>query len=133
MPYSMDVEENMKNPASPSEQIPMTEQFLYRFASLESSVNSGFRRLDERLNRFQEDLHESQIITNDRINNIDKEFHEALAFKRVRIDNLQQRVQDLETWQKVIMARVGIIIAAVAVVWTFIAPVLRNLIGVSNG
>ena len=83
----MDPEDNKQNPFTPG-LISLSEQLLYKIASLDTAVQQGFRRLDERMDRFQNDLHENQITTNDRINELDKEFREAIAFKRTRIDNL---------------------------------------------
>ena len=96
MPYSPDhPEENKQNAFSPSHQMNITEQLLYKIAALDASVQSGFRRIDEKMDRFQTDLHDSQISTNDRINNLDKEMNEAILRKRTRIDKLEevQRIQ----------------------------------------
>lgn len=133
MPYSMDSNENQRNPQSPSEHLTVNEQLMYKLAALDASVNSGFRRLDEKMDRFQSDLHENQIETNDRINKVEVEMNTKFAFKRTRIDALEKRVQTLETWSQVLMGKIAIAVTILLLVWTFLAPTVRNILGVSNG
>lgn len=144
MPYNVDPEQNKVNPFTPDQAMSLNDQFIYRFSALEETVRSGFRRVDENLNRLTNDLHDRHIEINDRISKLDKEFSEALvtmekkntealAFKRARIDGVTQRVSDLETWSKVLTARLSIAFGAVLCVWTVIAPYIRNVLGVPNG
>jgi len=139
----MSADANQKNPISPSEQFSMNEQLMYKLASLDASVQAGFRRLDEKMDRFQTDLHESQISTNDRINSLDKEFHEAILRKRNRLDSLEgslhafkQEMRDqfseVNTWQQVAMAKIGIITTSIAIVWIVFAPTIRGWLGIAN-
>lgn len=148
MAYSPDNSKaNQENPSTPAVNYSITEQLLYKIASLDSAVQAGFRRLDEKMDRVQSDLHDSQISTNDRINNLDKEFTEAIAFKRQRIDNLERvweeryrnrceytdkKLHDIETWQKVAMARAGIVGAAIVIIWTFVSPAVQHLLGIPS-
>jgi predicted nucleic acid-binding Zn-ribbon protein len=124
--------------------VGLTDQLLYKLASLDSTVQQGFRRLDERMDRFQADLHENVITTNDKINNLDKEFREAIAFKRARIDGLvaegqqakkeiEKRIADLETWKAVAVAKISVIMIGLTLAWTLIAPTVRNILGISPG
>ena len=144
MPYSVDSDANKKNPRSPSEHLTMNEQLMYKLAALDASVQQGFRRLDEKMDRFQSDLHDSQIATNDRINTLDKEFTNAIAFKRARIDTLikeseavkrdiEKRLIDLETWKAVALAKVGALVTAVTIMWVLVAPTIRSILGINNG
>src|SRR5690349_16330442 len=137
MPYSTDPEENMSNPFTPSDNISLNEQLLYRIASLDASVREGFRRVDERLDRFQSDLHENQIASLQRINEVDTDLQKFKEFKRLRVDSIEKdlgkRIGDIETWSKVLMARVGVLITGVAIVWTILGPTLRTILGISNG
>lgn len=133
MPYNVDPKENKDNAWSPSEHLTVNEQLMYRLAALDASVTSGFRRLDEKMDRFQTDLHESQIETNDRINKIESEYRSAIALKRARIDALEKRTTVMETWSQVLMGKVTIAVAAVIMLWTFIAPTIRGILGISNG
>lgn len=143
MSYSMDSDANRDNATSPSIHLTMNEQLMYKLAALDAAVQGGFRRLDEKMDRFQTDLHDSQISTNDRISNLDKEFAAAIAAKRARIDGLvrdgeigkralEQRLIDLETWKHVAMAKISTIISAVALIWIVAAPTIRNFIGIAN-
>jgi hypothetical protein len=131
--YSVDKEANKDNPFTPSPDLPLREQFLYRFSALEEAVRSGFRRLDERMDRLQSELHDRHLEVNDRVSSLEHEFHETIAFKRQRIDGLEKRIIDLETWSKVVTARFAVILAVITVVWTIVAPVIRAAIGVPNG
>lgn len=143
MTYSVNSEDNKRNPSSPAASMSLTEQLLYRIAALDASVNSGFRRIDEKMDRFQTDLHDSQISTNDRINQLDKEVTEAILRKRTRIDELERAIQkqcqlddkrmtEIETWQKVLIARMSVAGALIVGVWTFVAPVLRQAVGLGS-
>jgi len=129
---------------TPSEQFSMNEQLLIKLASLDTEMRAGFRRLDEKMDRFQSDLHENQISTNDRMNKLDKEFTEAITFKRVRIDGLEKAHNDfksevreelngINTWQQVAMAKIGVVVTAIAIVWIVFAPTIRNFLGIANG
>lgn len=142
MPYSTDPNKNRDNPSSPSE-FSLAEQVLYRVASLDSTVQQGFRRVDENIERLRSDFHDAQLATNDRINNIDKEFREAIAFKRARIDSLvakgeetrqayEKRLVALETWSKVVTAKVAVIMGVITFVAMLLAPTIRHMLGVSN-
>ncbi len=122
----------------------MNEQLMYKLASLDAAVTGGFRRLDEKMDRFQSDLHDTQMQTNDRIGQLDKEFAAAIAAKRTRIDGLVQegqtarkevekRITDLETWKHVLVAKMTVACTAVIAVWTVLAPTVREFLGVSNG
>lgn len=123
----------MSNPFTPSDNISLNEQLLYRIASLDASVREGFRRVDERLDRFQSDLHENQIASIQRINEVDTDLQKFKEFKRLRVDALQERIINLESWKTAVMARVGVMITAVAIIWTVLGPTLRNILGISNG
>lgn len=133
MSYSMDSDQNKENPFSPSPDLPLREQFLYRFSALEEAVRSGFRRIDERMDRMQTELHDRHIEINDRVTVIDRETREQFAFKRARIDALTERVSALETWSKVVTARFAVLLAVVTVAWTILAPFIRSALGVPNG
>lgn len=129
---------------SPSEQLSLSNQVLYKLAALDSAVTQGFRRLDEKMDRFQSDLHETQLETNDRINALEKDMNAKINAKRERIDTLvkegelvkrtiESRITDSETWQKVITARAGVALAAIVIFWTVFGPTIRNWLGISNG
>lgn len=154
MPYSTDSDQNKENPVSPST-IVLQDQLLYKLASLDASVQSGFRRLDEKMDRLQTDMHDRHIEMNDRINQLDKETAESFLRKRERMDRIEEwirrekqeglqryeercnttdkRLNDIETWQKVLLARVGVAVTALVVIWTLLGPSIRNLLGISNG
>lgn len=127
-----DSDSNRNNPTSPSAYMTMNEQLMYKLAALDASVQSGFRRLDEKMDRFQTDLHENQIETNDRINRLEHETKDTFAFKRQRIDALTLRVAALETWQKISMARVAILVGAVSFLWVLVAPAVRQFFGLGG-
>lgn len=122
----------------------MNEQLMYKLAALDAAVQGGFRRLDEKMDRFQSDLHDSQIATNDRINELDKEVTARFEFKRQRIDNMikeadvsrartDDRLVALETWRQVALAQVGVAMTVVAIIWVVLAPSIRALLGIANG
>src|SRR3982751_1233524 len=95
-----DPKANRDNPFSPSPDLPLREQFLYRFSALEEAVRSGFRRLDERMDRIQTEIHDRTLEINDRQKQFEIEVNERFLIKRTNIDKLKDRVQELETWSK---------------------------------
>lgn len=133
MSYSVDGEDNKRNAHTPSEYMTMNDQLLYKLAALDASMNAGFRRLDEKMDRFQSDLHDSQIAANDRINTLDKDMTEQFAFKRARLDKLTDRVTAVETWQRVSMARVAVALSVILILWTVFGPAVRTALGLPNG
>lgn len=133
MPYSMDPEKNKENAMSPSEYLTVNEQLMYKLAALDAAVQGGFRRLDEKMDRFQTDLHEGQIATNDRINQLDKETTEKFAIKRKRVDEVCDRIHKIETWQQVAMGKVTIVMAVISGALVLLGPTLRNILGIAPG
>lgn len=134
MAYSLDDNEaNRENPFSPSPAASLSEQILYKMASLDTAVHQGFRRLDEKMDRLQSDVHDTHLEINERITKVESDLKSTNEFKRQRIDKLEARIYELETWSKVLMARVSVIIAVVIAVWTVAAPFIRNLLGIPNG
>jgi dGTP triphosphohydrolase len=129
MPYSVDSDENKLNPKTPSEYMTMNDQLLYKLAALDASMNAGFRRLDEKMDRFQTDLHNSQIMMTDRLSELDKEVTANLVIKQGMIEANRDRIINLETSNKVLMARFAVAMAAILVVWTVFGPILRHAIG----
>lgn len=155
MPYTPDdPKANKENAYSPSAHMNITEQLLYKIAALDASVQQGFRRLDERMDRFQTDLHESSLAINNRITELDKEVSETFLRKRHRMDKIEEairhnkelsdkrfqerceatdhRLNDIETWQKVIIGKASIILTTGFAFWTIFAPTIRNLFGIPN-
>lgn len=130
MSYSVDPQANKENATSPSVYLSMTEQLLYKIAALDASVQSGFRRIDEKMDRFQTDLHESQINLNDRINQLDKEFGEAILFKRQRIDALEKRINELENAISTAKAQFAAGALVVTIIWTLFGPAIRHVFGI---
>jgi hypothetical protein len=116
--------------AQSAEYLNLNEQLMVKLASLSASVDQGFRRLDEKMNRFQTDLHDSQIVTNDRINKLASETSERFTLKRARLDAQDDRLNRIETWQAVAMAKVSALVAASAIVLTLFAPAIRHALGV---
>ena len=128
-----DPNSNRDNPFTPSPDLPLREQFLYRFSALEEAVRSGFRRLDERMDRFQTEIHDRNIEVNARITAVENNTESKFIIKRARLDAVEKRIIELETWSKVVTARFAVILAVVTVAWTVLAPFIRNMLGVPNG
>lgn len=116
---------------------------MYKLASLDAAVQAGFRRLDEKMDRFQNDLHDSQLQINDRINNLDKETAAVLLAKRIKIEAIEaegrkakaevdKRLVNIETWQQVAMAKVGVMLTVLTIIWIGLAPAIRNILGIPN-
>ena len=133
------------------ENLSLTEQLLYRIAGLSAELQQGFRRIDEKMDRFQTDLHETTFATNDRINTLDKEISEVILRKRQRMDELEKRLTEaernferryqergaytdekfshVETWQAVAKAQIMLVVTAVVAAWSLFGPAVRNVLG----
>lgn len=139
---------------SPSPAMPFQEQLIYKLAALDASVQSGFRRLDDRIERIQSDLHDSQMNVNDRINRLDNEVQAGFLRKRTRLDALEKdvmhrheiqaeidkvchrldlgkdRLEQIERWQGKIVAQGAVVLAVLAIFWTFFSPAIRHMFGI---
>jgi len=132
--YSMDKDANENNPWTPSAELSLSDQFLYRFSRLEEAVRSGFTRVDENIAALRNEFHDRNLDQVQRVTTLESKVDANFAFKRARIDALEKRIIELETWSKVLTARLAIALAAVIMIWTFIAPILRNIVGLpGNG
>jgi len=144
MPYSMDPEENKKNAYSPSQQMQIQEQMIYKLAALDSAVNGGFRRLDEKFDRMQSELHDRFMELSSDITRVEAETKARFDLKRTRIDllekeqnrrvdeickDLNKQITDLNSWRDRFVARVSAIGGGVVVLWTIFGDYLRQAIG----
>lgn len=114
MPYSADKHQNANNPYTPSPML-LDDQFLYRFAQLETVVREGFKRVDEKLDVMAKDIHESKVETT------------------AEIVELKTKVQVLEKWQNAMTVRFSLILAVVITFWTVFGPAIRGALGIGNG
>lgn len=147
----MDSNENKKNSETPSPFMSLPEQLIYKIAALDAAVQSGFRRLDEKMDRFQSDLHENQIETNDRINRLESSVDARFLLKRSRIDavekrlnaidsierrivsvdNLETKIEALENWKTAIVAKFSGILVVLFAAWAVFGNQIRTFIGVT--
>ena len=100
--YSPDPEQNKENPFTPSLR-SLDEQFIYRFARLETIVEEGFRTLREDFASHREEAVEIKV-----------------------------RVTALEKWKDAMIVRLTIVSGAIVVFWTVFAPSIRDTLGVGN-
>lgn len=138
MPYSMDPQANRENPTTPSPLMTLHEQLIYKLAALDASMQSGFRRLDEKMDRFQSDLHNSQLEVNDRINKLKSEMDATFLHKHNRIDTievsreaqcktLQGQIDELKNWKTVLTTRMAMVGFGAFAVWAVIGQPIQNL------
>jgi predicted nucleic acid-binding Zn-ribbon protein len=125
----MNSEENKQNAFTPSHSMSFQEQLIYKIAALDASMQSGFRRLDEKMDRFQTDLHDNQIETNDRINKLDNETTAHFVLKRARIDKIQEQMEELRQWRTVLTTRMAMVGFGAFAVWAVIGQPIQNLMG----
>lgn len=139
MPYSMDPEANKQNPSTPSPLMTLHEQLIYKLAALDASMQSGFRRLDEKMDRFQSDLHDSQIEVNDRINQLRSETDATVLREHTRINaleikqenqckNIQSQVDELKNWKTVLTTRMAMVGFGAFAVWAVIGQPVQQLV-----
>lgn len=112
--------------------VVVSADIVSKLAILEVSLNEGFRRLDEKMSRFQSDLHDNQVAVTLRITELDKEVNNKFAIKRTKLEVLDHRVNDIETWQKVAMAKVTVLVGAASIILTLFAPTFRHILGVPD-
>ena len=82
---------------------PLEEQLLFKLGSLEGTVVSGMRRIDEQLTVLVNNFVEHQNKTNTD--------HSAL----------EKRVTDLETWRTWSKARIATVIGGITIFWAVFA------------
>jgi hypothetical protein len=104
------------------------EQLIYKIAQLDASMQMGFRRLDEKMDRFQNDLHENQIETNNRMNKLENEVALHVNTRNLLIEAVEGRVGKLETWQAVATAKVSVALAVVIVAWAAFGTAVQNFL-----
>ena len=92
MPYSMDPEANKENPYSPSQQMGMEAQLIYKIASLESTMSNSLRRLDEKFDRLLSEIHDRHVETTQYVMKMETELKGRLDMKRLKIENLEKEV-----------------------------------------
>ena len=101
--YSSDNEENRKNPFTPSHSFSLDEQFLFRFARLETIVEEGFKSLKE-----------------------------DLASHRTDVIEVKTRLTALEKWKEAMVVRLTIASGLIVIFWTVFAPSIRDTLGIGN-
>jgi hypothetical protein len=104
------------------------EQLIYKIAQLDASMQMGFRRLDEKMDRFQSDLHESQIETNNRINKVENEIALQVNTRNLQVEAVEARIGKLETWQAIATAKVSVALAVVIVGWAAFGTAVQNFL-----
>lgn len=122
MPYSIDPEENRNNAKTPSI-ISMENQLIYRIGSLESKLDAGFKRLDEKFDRLQADNHERMLEQA-------KDFAEFKVETRVCDGEFRTRIETLERWQNKMIAYGSAALAGVTIIWTLFGPAIRYVFGI---
>jgi hypothetical protein len=140
--YSPDPKANRENSETPSPLISLHEQLIYKIASLDAAVQQGFRRLDERMDRMQTDLHDNQINFNDRLVRLESDIDSRFMVKRTRLDNLEKdfrefkgavatndRVTALERWRDIATARVAAVGGVFIIIWAIISKPVENFMG----
>lgn len=89
----------------------MEEQFIYRLASLETTVKERMRSLEEKFDNANKATQERRIETASEIS--------ALA----------TRLSVVEKWQNAMTIRATLVAALILVFWTIFGDYLRTMIG----
>jgi hypothetical protein len=80
------------------------------------------------MDRFQNDLHENQIETNNRMNKLENEVALHVNTRNLLIEAVEGRVGKLETWQAVATAKVSVALAVVIVAWAAFGTAVQNFL-----
>lgn len=89
--YSMDPEENKRNSETPST-VSMEHQLVYKIASLEATISNSLRRLDEKFDRMQTELHDRHIEAAQQMTALAASVDSRFTIKRNRIDNVEKDI-----------------------------------------
>jgi len=154
MPYSIDPEENKKNPFTPSS-MGMESQLVYKIASLESTITNSLRRLDEKFDRLLSEVHDRHVEVNQHIIRLESETKARFELKRSRIDSMEKDlakqsdhikdeferrmdavtkelckdIAELKQWRTVVVTRMGMVGVGAFAVWAIIGQPIQDLAG----
>lgn len=91
----MDPEANKRNSETPSPGMAMENQLVYKIASLESALSNSLRRLDEKLDRMQTELHDRHVESAQELSRFASSVESRLTLKRARMDALERELHDI--------------------------------------
>lgn len=106
----MSPEQNKHNADTPSF-IPLEQQFLYRLASLEATVNGSFKRLDEKFDVIRSEVSNKREET------------------AKEISEIRTKVNILEKWQHAVTVRVSVILGGFGLFWTLFGYRIQAALG----
>lgn len=101
---------------------PLEDQLLFKLGTLEASIISGMRRIDEQLDSLAKSIADHRL-----------EGARDISALGTKHSALEDRVTKLETWKTYSKARIAGIVIAVSVFWAIWArPVQEFLNGPLN-
>jgi chaperonin cofactor prefoldin len=73
--------------------LALENQLVYKIASLEATISNSLRRLDEKFDRLQTELHDRHIDTSNQIATLASSVESRLTLKRARMDAFEREIQ----------------------------------------
>lgn len=126
MPYSVNSDVNQENARTPSPIISLNEQFIYRLASLESTLREGLKHLEDKFDTLNKD-------TVQRRQELAKELEIFKAEVHVESGVVSARIGVLEKWQNAMTVRFSVVLAIVIAFWAVFGEAIRSVLGLHNG
>jgi chromosome segregation ATPase len=139
MPYSMDSEANKTNSSSPSSVLAVENQLIYKIAAMEATISNSLRRLDEKFDRLQLDLHDryadlskdigmlsGRVESHEQaIQNVKDKAREDIASEAGKVAD---RVDALERWKTAVVTRFSVVCAVIMLFWALFGRSIQDYI-----
>lgn len=149
----MDKDANRVNSETPSPMVSFDNQIVYRLGTLEATISNSLRRLDEKFDRLQSELHDRHVESTAALTALSHSVDNRFALKRTRIDGIQKELNEVknkaevvaeaksevdklcdrmdraEKWQTILTTRISVIGGTVILLWTIFGDYVRQAIG----
>jgi hypothetical protein len=74
----------------------MENQLVYKLASLESTISNSLRRIDEKIDRMQTDMHARHMESAQEMSRFASSVENRLTLKRARMDGFEKDLHDFK-------------------------------------
>lgn len=108
-------------------------QMIYRLASLEATVTTSLRRIDEKIDSFQKDFHQKHTNQEAKVAAIDAKLEAHKEANReaflVLEDKYDERIKNLEFFKKELVAKAMAVAAVIGLAWAVFGDAIQSSVG----
>lgn len=110
------------------------DQMVYRLASLEATLSTSLRRIDEKIDNFQKDFHHRDTNRAAAQAALEARFEAAKEVTNLSINNLKDelddRVKKLEFFRVELLSKAVGISVIVGLIWVVFGDTVRGALGI---